>query len=96
MMGSISRSVSTWPTAAVLHVVSRVRTLSGPEELREQIDKEDSQARHTDTDDTGIDFDDRPLRNIKIVPCRVGRIGELSKRLESQDADNCNTTCQSS
>jgi hypothetical protein len=43
------------------------------------MNEEDTHARHTSTDDTNVDFDCRPLSDKEVVPCRIGRLGEMNE-----------------
>jgi hypothetical protein len=43
------------------------------------VDQEDTHARHAGADDANVDFDCRPLSDEEVIPCRIGRLGEMGK-----------------
>jgi hypothetical protein len=57
MARSINRVVSSCSAITVVDVVASVRMLGATEELWKQMDEENSETRHTGTDEARIDFD---------------------------------------
>lgn len=57
----------------------------------EYTDQEQSNRWQTGTDDTDINLNGGPDRDINLVECGIRGTTKIHKELESNDTDNCNT-----